>query len=387
MQPYQSSPPSSDLNKPLPSPPIAQVVDLDSPPKARRTLLDAVYDTPTKILWPAIRPVNQLSASAIGTLQQRSVSVGGQQVGPSTVDVYSSFAATTSHREDIEQVQEHRRLSSNSPDGKNPYTFVNKANVDVERFTSRSEKSAPVIPPRHSSNRHSLLPLSPTNVDTPTYCDSSRTRELASAATIWPKLGDIATSANHDGVLVKRQSWRSSTSSSGVGSGPVLTISDADTIIMGRKSLVSKVPPVPHVLPERSLPQRSISSPASRTLSRNFSRPSPIRVESGPDGRQGVLISPIRSMKPTRQTSSSSPLQTNKLKAGELPLVATPVDKREHHDDAITIDAVTTTSTASRVQHGSVQDESTTPTANYKAEAAERPIKVDTVCDSRRLIL
>ncbi|KAB2099427.1 hypothetical protein AG0111_0g12404 [Alternaria gaisen] len=48
--------PQSD--KPLPSPPIAQVVDPSSPPKASRTLVDAFTPSPTLNEYPVLRPEN-----------------------------------------------------------------------------------------------------------------------------------------------------------------------------------------------------------------------------------------------------------------------------------------------------------------------------------------
>ncbi|RYN74356.1 hypothetical protein AA0120_g12407 [Alternaria tenuissima] len=48
--------PQSD--KPLPSPPIAQVVDPNSPPKASRTLVDAFTPSPTLKEYPVLRPEN-----------------------------------------------------------------------------------------------------------------------------------------------------------------------------------------------------------------------------------------------------------------------------------------------------------------------------------------
>ncbi|KAI4613135.1 hypothetical protein J4E83_007546 [Alternaria metachromatica] len=44
--------------KPLPSPPVAQVVDPNSPPKASRTLVDAFTPSPTLENWPILAPEN-----------------------------------------------------------------------------------------------------------------------------------------------------------------------------------------------------------------------------------------------------------------------------------------------------------------------------------------
>ncbi|KAF2259793.1 hypothetical protein CC78DRAFT_591377 [Lojkania enalia] len=57
---------SANLNKPLPSPPVAQVVKSMSPAKAARTLVDAdVLGTPLPEDWPALQPDTNPSAGSI----------------------------------------------------------------------------------------------------------------------------------------------------------------------------------------------------------------------------------------------------------------------------------------------------------------------------------
>jgi hypothetical protein len=51
--PVSRATPSPATNKPLPSPPMAQLVDPNSPPRAQRTLVDAYCGTTA---WPAIQP-------------------------------------------------------------------------------------------------------------------------------------------------------------------------------------------------------------------------------------------------------------------------------------------------------------------------------------------
>jgi hypothetical protein len=50
--------PRRQSEKPLPSPPVAQVVDPNSPPKASRTLVDAFTSSPTLREWPVLAPEN-----------------------------------------------------------------------------------------------------------------------------------------------------------------------------------------------------------------------------------------------------------------------------------------------------------------------------------------
>jgi hypothetical protein len=53
--PVRKTTPSPAHDKPLPSPPVAQLVDPNSPPKAARTLVDAYCGTTA---WPALQPEN-----------------------------------------------------------------------------------------------------------------------------------------------------------------------------------------------------------------------------------------------------------------------------------------------------------------------------------------
>ena len=54
---------SDNRDKPLPSPPVAQLVNLSSPAKANRTLVDAtVSGTPPGEVWPVLKPESVPSA-------------------------------------------------------------------------------------------------------------------------------------------------------------------------------------------------------------------------------------------------------------------------------------------------------------------------------------
>jgi hypothetical protein len=58
------SPLFADYNKPLPSPPVARLVDPNSPLKAQRTLIDAETVVPSIEQWPILRPHNSLDLAS-----------------------------------------------------------------------------------------------------------------------------------------------------------------------------------------------------------------------------------------------------------------------------------------------------------------------------------
>src|SRR5690242_2278329 len=59
-QVYRKNSPLLSCDKPLPSPPFAQIVNSASPAKPQRTLVDAEAGTPTDEQWPILRPENVL---------------------------------------------------------------------------------------------------------------------------------------------------------------------------------------------------------------------------------------------------------------------------------------------------------------------------------------
>ncbi|KAH9880586.1 hypothetical protein IAQ61_000879 [Plenodomus lingam] len=55
----------SNRDKALPSPPMAQAVDPNSPPKSGRTLVDSDFETPSKSNWPILSPDEDVSGDAL----------------------------------------------------------------------------------------------------------------------------------------------------------------------------------------------------------------------------------------------------------------------------------------------------------------------------------
>jgi hypothetical protein len=68
----------TNLNKELPSPPIVQVVDPNSPPKAQRTLVDAESGILSDSAWPILQPEN-VSCAEIPLITNEKAYVQEQQ--------------------------------------------------------------------------------------------------------------------------------------------------------------------------------------------------------------------------------------------------------------------------------------------------------------------
>jgi len=185
---YKKPSPLADRNKPLPSPPVAQIIDPNSPPKAQRTLVDAEAGTPSDDVWPILRPqtsnqAHTVSSANVAVEEQQRVQ---QQLGvpgsltptfctetpvkvrnttPSSAPNYSSKpVAFAIHDENAAPIgakesrsSEPRRLSSNNPYANEYHAVSPSSDVAVNSPLAR-KKSRPValtIPPRISSKRSS----------------------------------------------------------------------------------------------------------------------------------------------------------------------------------------------------------------------------------------
>ncbi|KAF1946798.1 hypothetical protein EJ02DRAFT_418149 [Clathrospora elynae] len=175
--------PSSSRDKPLPSPPIVQIVNPNSPPKAQRTLVDAEAGTPSEEEWPILRPENVSPATKTDVLQQRSVSDGAQpqQIANSFFGDKNSttaslkdagnipiapalmFQQASLRQQQFIRMTAPRPLSSNNPYN-DPYNDLYNFHAISTATESAAEsplayKSAPprvIVPPRISSKRSSL---------------------------------------------------------------------------------------------------------------------------------------------------------------------------------------------------------------------------------------
>lgn len=83
--------------KPLPSPPIAQVSNPNSPPKAQRTLIDAQSESPIRGNWPVLHPENVSSDS--NSLAQDSYDGAGddRSIRLKPLSWHASDADATAH--------------------------------------------------------------------------------------------------------------------------------------------------------------------------------------------------------------------------------------------------------------------------------------------------
>jgi hypothetical protein len=148
--------PIINLDKELPSPPIAQVVNPFSPVKAKRTLVDATVATPTEKKWPIIRPENvQPSETAKDRLETSS-----RTNGPHSFD---SIEKTTSIEQlGISEASSDIGCAISTPDNKAlDSPLAHKTSVRLSTAVPLTMISPTAVPPRDSSLREqrSSLPL------------------------------------------------------------------------------------------------------------------------------------------------------------------------------------------------------------------------------------
>ncbi|KAH7086415.1 hypothetical protein FB567DRAFT_593358 [Paraphoma chrysanthemicola] len=184
---YKKTSPLSSRDKPLPSPPIAQVVDPNSPPKAQRTLVDAEAGTPSDEAWPILRPetfsplkdmtsyrlpkpeqqqqrrsvseVSSQSHNANMLVENRSFTASASfDVGGGSVSSRQSQQPPALLEERKPKTIEARRFSSNNPYGRAFHAYSPAGDEAVNSPLAR-KSSAPLtiqVPPRLSSKRASL---------------------------------------------------------------------------------------------------------------------------------------------------------------------------------------------------------------------------------------
>jgi hypothetical protein len=179
----------TNLNKELPSPPIVQVVDPNSPPKAQRTLVDAESGILSDSAWPILQPEN-VSCAEIPLITNEKAYVQEQQRIMSHRSAFVHVAnklvenrndrsssafedriercvsptfdqAASSQNGRTTQNAELRRLSSNNPYAKEFHAVSPGADVAVSSPIAHKSTTPTLlaVPPRISSKRSSL-PLS-----------------------------------------------------------------------------------------------------------------------------------------------------------------------------------------------------------------------------------
>tara|TARA_R110002003_G_scaffold112_18_gene9728 strand:- start:31731 stop:34049 length:2319 start_codon:yes stop_codon:yes gene_type:complete len=234
---YKKPTPLSSRNKPLPSPPIAQVIDPNSPPKAQRTLVDAEAGTPTDEDWPIIRPekfspikkASNHTESEPERQQEQRRSVSEVSSPPQSANILvenrpltasasfehrsaskssrQSEQTTVSSLERQEPSIGARRFSSNNPYGKAFHAYSPNADVAMSSPLAR-KSSAPLkirVPPRLSSKRASLPLLHP---DEPRNSPQGEPHDLMHSSDHWPlhrsEHADVSAGRSDDGLPEER---------------------------------------------------------------------------------------------------------------------------------------------------------------------------------------
>ena len=202
--------PPLSCNKPLPSPPIAQVINPNSPPKAQRTLVDAESGSPPEDEWPIIRPENASSTVEPDVQQQRSVSEGAApQIIPHTyltdreststpvadADPTPNTNSSSVQKESLRYPQfltmSESRVSSPVDSDSDAFHAIS-TDTDTPLDSPLAHKSSALvtvtIPPRISSKRTSLPSLAQDEPDSLTLSSSLDSRQARLSSTKWPVL-------------------------------------------------------------------------------------------------------------------------------------------------------------------------------------------------------
>ncbi|KAF3036364.1 hypothetical protein E8E11_002900 [Didymella keratinophila] len=207
----KTTPPLS-CNKPLPSPPIAQIVNPTSPPKAQRTLVDAEAGTPTEEVWSVIQPENVTptrspAPSTGGMVSQKSASEGSAlrhngipvlKSRGTTPSVSNSTPSQTGEWSGEEEksgrsrprvMTEPRLFSPMNPYAKLFHAYSTDSNVAMDSPLVHKQQTLPAmaIPPRISSKRD-FLPSPDTAADEVHEQLSNSLRPAKSGCTKWPNL-------------------------------------------------------------------------------------------------------------------------------------------------------------------------------------------------------
>ncbi|KAF2736505.1 hypothetical protein EJ04DRAFT_521910 [Polyplosphaeria fusca] len=359
--PAISSPQSStplNRDKPLPSPPVAQVVNIHSPAKAHRTLVDAtVAGTPTEEHWPVLHPDDlpstdtherpslkrPLSANnPYAKLIDREYSDGSTPLPDVNVRADSTGSPASSANEDAGTISishgeasgrvtvEHYPATAefdsphalSTPHGEaleSPlaykYKSRSKAASEFDENTDTSLARGGSI--RLGSTRWPLLDAAENEATNPTF-DTKSDFSKQAVSDGWPLGDDTYDSSSESdyerkdvsGNRVKRLSYHSLRS----GLGPFLTIAEgADGIILGDPDADPAIPPLPDT-DSRKSSLRSLSALAGRisrqttsiSIGKRSRSVTPQSIKTASARTRLPRITPIRSMQPSRNLSATT---------------------------------------------------------------------------------
>ncbi|KAJ4333550.1 hypothetical protein N0V95_009395 [Ascochyta clinopodiicola] len=348
--------PSMSCNKPLPSPPIAQLVNPQSPPKAQRTLVDAEAGSPTEDEWPILQPENIsfLKAFALPKsdgLPQRSISEGSvlrrngipmlksRVTTPSSVEnrIPSQKSSLSTGDDDSSQKKFRQMMEPRTLSLMNPYANAFHAfSTNTELATGTLQTVADIVPPVQTPTEelkdHKQQHLVEATHDDLAFPDPTSRSESLYGSIDSISLGSLAARIcldnepedHYEGsVRVKRLSTKPY-------SGPTLRISpDADAVLLGRDDTFPAILALSNHVCKNTLQKRSLG-----TLAGQFSREvlgkmvpgtgsrslTPSSGEMEGDERKPVKVTPIRSMQPPRKPNTEDLSKSSTSPVGIMPI-------------------------------------------------------------------
>lgn len=208
--------PLLSCNKPLPSPPFAQIVNSASPAKPQRTLVDAEAGTPTDEQWPILRPENVLpskhpNSSTVDDLvhcgvskgsagQRNNISAPRSQVTTPLSRILSQQSRSSTGKEASSDEKSRRTAGSQPFSSMNPYSQPfhalstdNEAAIDSPLVRKQQNAPLVIVPPRVSSKRDSLPSSGALTDNLISQSTCASLRPIEPSSTEWPVLADVAT--------------------------------------------------------------------------------------------------------------------------------------------------------------------------------------------------
>ena len=138
----------SNRDKPLPSPPFAQVVNPKSPPKAQRTLVDADAGSPTEEQWPVLKPENISPLKSRSSVPQLNLPTHLRSVFEGATPQGTSAPATLNRKPVPTRVNGDTQAQYDPSSGQSTGAYMKPVEVDLPRNASLAN--------RHTRSCHTL---------------------------------------------------------------------------------------------------------------------------------------------------------------------------------------------------------------------------------------
>jgi hypothetical protein len=209
----------SNRNKPLPSPPFAQIVNPKSPPKAQRTLVDADAGSPTEEQWPVLKPENISPLKTQSSVPQQALTTQLRNIFEGVPPQEAPIPITLNRKPVPVRAKSDTQTRPNPSSTQSPEVYMKPVELDQPRngnlanryarpfhtlsvhdsmamtmerpCTNKESLTILSVPRRVSSKRTSLPLLNSDRSVLATENPSVSTRQVRPGSTKWPILEEI----------------------------------------------------------------------------------------------------------------------------------------------------------------------------------------------------